>query len=79
MTCAQAGGAERVGEGYQCGRLLRTLAERLEAIPRVALVPVQQAIASVDRSFHHAERVHPSIRGASVMAGLLAEAIEASP
>lgn len=54
---------------------LRTLAERLEAIPGVTLVPVHNAIDPADSTLYDSDRVHPSVRGSSVMADLLADAI----
>ena len=57
---------------------LRRLAERLDTIPGVILVPVHHAIDPADRSFYDADLVHPSVKGSSVMARLLADAIEAS-
>ena len=54
---------------------LRTLAERLERIEGVTHVPVDQVIDPADSSFYDADRVHPSVRGSSVMAGLIANAI----
>lgn len=70
-----AGGNEFSG----CIPHLRRLAERLDTIPGVTLVPVHHAIDPADRSFYDADRVHPSVKGSSVMAGLLAAAINAPP
>ncbi len=61
-----------------CVADLRVLADRLDAMEGVTLVPVHQVIDPADMSFYDADRVHPSIRGSSVMAELLASAIEAS-
>jgi len=58
---------------------LRLLAKRLSVIPGVTHVPVRHAIDPADRSLYDADRVHPSVKGSSVMAGLLARAIEAAP
>ena len=65
-------------EFTDCIPHLRTLAERLDAIPGVTLVPVHQAIDPTDRSFYDSDRVHPSVKGSSMMAELLADAIKAS-
>jgi len=54
---------------------LRTLAERLATIRGVTYVPVHPAIDPADGAFYDADRVHPSVRGSSVMAELLADAI----
>lgn len=61
-----------------CVADLRALADRLDALEGVTLVPVQQAIDPADISYYDADRVHPSVKGSSVMAKLLADAIEAS-
>lgn len=61
-----------------CVADLRVLADRLDAMEGVTLVPVHQVIDPADISFYDADRVHPSIRGSSVMAELLASAIEAA-
>lgn len=68
------GGNEFTG----CLPHLRRLAGRLEAIPGVIHVPVGDAIDPADSSFCDADRVHPSVRGSSVMAELLSEAIKAA-
>jgi len=57
---------------------LRTLTERLATIRGVTFVPVHHAIDPADSSLYDADRLHPSVRGSSVMAGLLADAIENS-
>ena len=57
---------------------LRALADRLDAMERVTLVPVHQAIDPADMSYYDADRVHPSVKASLVMAKLLARAIEAS-
>jgi len=54
---------------------LRSLAQRLEAVHGVIHVPVHHVIDPADRSFYDEDRVHPSARGSSVMAKLLADAI----
>lgn len=61
-----------------CVADLRVLADRLDAMEGVTLVPVHQVIDPADMSFYDADGVHPSIRGSSVMAELLASAIEAA-
>ena len=61
-----------------CVADLRALADRLDAMEGVTLVPVHQAIDPADMSYYDADRVHPSVKGSSVMAELLADAIEAS-
>jgi lysophospholipase L1-like esterase len=57
---------------------LRALADRLDALEGVTLVPVHQAIDPADMSYYDADRVHPSVKASLVMAKLLARAIEAS-
>ena len=57
---------------------LRSLAERLDAVQGVTHVPVHHVIDPADSSFYDADRVHPSPRGSSVMARLLASAISRS-
>ena len=61
-----------------CVADLRVLADRLDAMEGVMLVPVHQAIDPADMSYYDADRVHPSVRGSTVMAELLARAITAS-
>lgn len=58
---------------------LRVLADRLDALEGVTLVPSHQAIDPADPSNYDPDRVHPSIKASSVMARLLADAIEMSP
>lgn len=65
------GGNEFTG----CIPHLRILADRLSALPGVTYVSVRNAIDPADNSFYDADRVHPSVRGSSVMAELLADAI----
>ena len=62
-----------------CVADLRALADRLNALEGVILVPAHQAIDPADMSYYDADRVHPSVKGSSVMAELLAAAIKASP
>ena len=57
---------------------LRALAERLDAMEGVTVVPVHQVIDPADMSYYDADRVHPSPKGSAVMADLLASAIEAA-
>lgn len=61
-----------------CAADLRVLADRLDALEGVTLVPVHQAIDPADMSYYDADRVHPSVKASSAMAKLLARAIEAS-
>ncbi|MEO0701185.1 MAG: SGNH/GDSL hydrolase family protein [Pseudomonadota bacterium] len=61
-----------------CVADLRALANRLDALEGVTLVPAHQAIDPADMSYYDADRVHPSVKASSVMAKLLARAIEAS-
>lgn len=70
-----SGGNEFTG----CIPHLRVLADRLNAIPGVTHVPVRHAIDPADMSFYDTDRIHPSVKGSSVMAEVLSEAIEASP
>lgn len=58
---------------------LDNLADRLNALPGVVLVPVRHAINTADGTFYDEDRIHPSVKGASVMASLLADAINALP
>jgi len=57
---------------------LRALAERLDALEGVTVVPVHEVIDPSDLSYYDPDRVHPSPKGSAVMADLLARAIEAS-
>ncbi len=57
---------------------LRALADRLDAVAGVVHVPVHDAIAPSDPSFHDRDRVHPKVNGSAVMAGLRAYAIFAA-
>ena len=58
---------------------LRALAERLDGLSGVSLVPVRRAIDPADLSLYDADRVHPSVKGSAVMARVLADAIAAAP
>ncbi len=69
------GGNEFTG----CMPYVRALDDRVTALPGVIHVPVFQAIDPADGSYYDPDRVHPSVKASSVMARLLADAIEASP
>jgi lysophospholipase L1-like esterase len=58
-----------------CMPHLRTLAERLENLQGVTHVPVHHVIDPADISLYDADRVHPSVRGSAIMAGVLSDAI----
>jgi hypothetical protein len=58
-----------------CMPHLRTLAERLENSQGVTHVPVHHVIDPADISLYDADRVHPSVRGSAIMAGVLSDAI----
>jgi lysophospholipase L1-like esterase len=62
-----------------CASAFHTLAERLETMPDVTYVSVSDAINSNDLTLYDTDRVHPSAKGSSVMATLLAESIRELP
>ena len=62
-----------------CAPAFHTLAERLETMPGVTYVSVSDAINSNDLTLYDTDRVHPSAKGSSVMATLLAESIRELP
>jgi lysophospholipase L1-like esterase len=68
------GGNEFTG----CMPYIRALDERVKALPGVIHVPVDGTIDPEDGSYYDADRVHPSPKGSSAMAGLLLEAISAA-
>ena len=69
-----SGGNEFTG----CVPDLHVLSERIDAMPGVTHVPVRHKIDPTDFSFYDEDRIHPSVKGASVMAELLAAAIIAA-
>ena len=66
-------------EFSSCAPAFHTLAERLETMPGVTYVSVSDAINSNDLTLYDTDRVHPSAKGSSVMATLLAESIRELP
>jgi len=58
-----------------CMPCIRALDDRVKALPGVIHVPVHQAIDPADGWYYDADRVHPSLKASSVMAGLLFDAI----